>query len=558
MFKGKEPKLDKLGGNAWQSKKKKVKQAVVAMAQDLLALYAKRELIQRPPFAPPDQHYYAFESDFPFVPTPDQAKATEEVLKDLQSDKPMDRLICGDVGFGKTEVAMRAAMMAVLGNKQVGILAPTTVLAQQHYLSFKERFRKFPVQVDVVSRFKTQKEVKQTLRDTFEGKVDILVGTHRLISDDVDFKNLGLLIIDEEQRFGVKAKEKLKRLRAQVDILVMSATPIPRTLQMGFFGVRDLSLIETPPPDRRAIRTSIVQFDDDVIREAVLRELNRNGQVFFVHNRVRSIYTTADYLKQLLPEARIGVAHGQMPERELEEMMLKFVNHEINVLLCTTIIETGIDVPAANTMFIDHAEDFGLSQLYQLRGRIGRSQARAFCYLMVPGKTSQLTPIARKRLEVLNRFSDLGAGFKVAQHDLELRGAGDLLGRNQHGHVASVGYDLYAELLKEAVEDLKGKVNVDVPDPEVNLPIAALLPDNYIHDLQERLSMYQRLATAEDGPAVYDVVEIIKDQYGQPPQEVLALAEIMLLKQRLKKLRARGLEAGFPPHDQNGEELPPP
>ena len=558
VFKGKEPKLDKLGGTAWQSKKKKVKQAVVAMAQDLLALYAKRELIKRTPFSAPDQNYYAFESNFAFVPTPDQAKATEEVLKDLQSEQPMDRLICGDVGFGKTEVAMRAAMMVVLGNKQVGILAPTTVLAQQHYLSFKERFRKFPIRVEVVSRFKTQKEVKQTLKDTMDGKVDILVGTHRLISDDVDFKDLGLLIIDEEQRFGVKAKEKLKRLRAKVDVLVMSATPIPRTLQMGFFGVRDLSLIETPPPDRRAIRTSIVQFDDDVIREAVLRELNRNGQVFFVHNRVRSIYATADYLKQLLPEARIGVAHGQMPERELENMMLKFMNHEINVLLCTTIIETGIDVPSANTMFIDHAEDYGLSQLYQLRGRIGRSQARAFCYLMIPGKTTQLTPIARKRLEVLNRFSDLGAGFKVAQHDLELRGAGDLLGRNQHGHVASVGYDLYAELLKEAVEDLKGKGNIEIPDPEVNMPIAALLPDNYIQDLQERLSMYQRLATAEDGAAIYDVVEVIKDQYGQPPQEVLALAEIMLLKQRLKKICARGLEVGYPPHDEKAENPPPP
>jgi transcription-repair coupling factor (superfamily II helicase) len=542
---GRTPKVDKLGGTGWQTTRKKVKKAVLAMAQELLHLYAKRELARRPAHSKPDEPYWEFEAGFPFETTTDQQKAIDEVMKDMTSERPMDRLICGDVGYGKTEVGMRAAALAVLSGRQVVVLAPTTVLAQQHYLTFKERFAGMGATVEVISRFRTDKEAKDVVAKTKEGKIDVLIGTHRVLSNDISFKNLGLVIVDEEQRFGVGAKEKMKKLRTTVDMLTLTATPIPRTLQMGFFGIRDLSVIETAPIDRRAIRTSIIRFDDDVIREAVLRELGRSGQVYFVHNRVRSIYAVADYLKRLVPEARIGVGHGQMTDEELERVMLGFLNHEINIFVCTAIIETGIDVPTANTMFIDNADDFGLAQLYQLRGRVGRSKERAFAYLLVPGAAEQLTPDARKRLEVLQRFSDLGAGFKVAQHDLELRGAGDLLGRGQHGHITAVGYDLYTDLLKDAVEELRGRTHDDdTPDPDVTLPVAAYIPDKYLPDVQERLSLYQRLATAKDGAGVYDVVGEMSERYGDPPSEVTALAEFMILKMRLREMAARALELG--------------
>jgi transcription-repair coupling factor (superfamily II helicase) len=545
---GSAPRVDKLGGTAWESTRKKVKAAVVAMAQDLLALYAKRELAQRTPHPEPDEAYWEFEAAFSFETTPDQQKAIDDVLGDMRRPRPMDRLICGDVGYGKTEVGMRGAMLAVCGRRQVAVLAPTTVLAQQHFLTFSERFKNTGAIVEVISRFKSNAEVKDILQRTKEGKVDILIGTHRLLSPDVAWSNLGLILVDEEQRFGVKAKEAIKRWKGDVDVMTLTATPIPRTLQMGFFGIRDMSVIETPPVDRRAIRTSVLRFDDDVIREAMLRELTRGGQVYFVHNRVRSIQATADYLKKLVPEARCGIAHGQMTEDELEEVMLRFMKHEVNVLVCTAIIETGIDVPTANTMFIDHAEDFGLSQLYQLRGRVGRSKERAFAYLLIPGGTEHLHPDARARLEILQRFSDLGAGFQVAQHDLELRGAGDLLGGSQHGHVAAVGYDLYAELLREAVEDLRGRndANFDVPDPEITLPVAAFLPDKYIPDMHERLQVYQRMASASDGAEIYDVVGSLGDLYGDVPPEVTTLADVMVLKLKLKEMAARGLELVLP------------
>ncbi|MCP4504339.1 MAG: transcription-repair coupling factor [Deltaproteobacteria bacterium] len=562
---GKKPRIDKLGGTSWSTSKSKVKKAVLAMAHELLNLYAKRELSNRSAFGMPDENYLQFETDFAFEATPDQQKAIDDVVSDMTSDKPMDRLICGDVGYGKTEVGMRGAMLAVNSERQVALLAPTTVLAQQHYLTFKERFRSIPVNIEVISRFRKPKEVKEVIQKAKEGKVDILIGTHRILSTDVGFKNLGLVIVDEEQRFGVKAKEALKKLRASVDLITMTATPIPRTLQMGFFGIRDMSVIETPPVDRRAIRTEVMRFDDDVIREAMLRELNRGGQIYFVHNRVRSIEAMRDYLTRLVPEARIGVGHGQMEEKGLEEVMMKFMKHEINVLLCTTIIETGIDVPTANTMFIDHADEFGLSQLYQLRGRVGRSKERAFAYMLIPGTEERLTPVARKRLEVLQRFSELGAGFKVAQHDLELRGAGDLLGKGQHGHVTTVGYDLYADLLKEAVEQLKGRAHDDAPEPDINLPIKALLPDRYIRDIHERLSMYQRFAAAEDGEAIYDVVGEMSEKFGEPPPEAIALADVMVLKLSLKRLAARALDLGAPagspagtPPISDDENAPPP
>ncbi len=541
---GGKPRLDKLGGTGWETTRTKVKKAVLAMAQDLLNLYAKRELANRTPHPQPDEGYWQFEAAFPFETTPDQQKAIDDVLKDMTGEKPMDRLVCGDVGYGKTEVGMRGAMLAVSGGRQVAVLAPTTVLAQQHWITFSERFRGTPAIIEVVSRFKKPAEVKEILKRASEGKVDVLIGTHRLLSTDVSFKNLGLVLVDEEQRFGVKAKEALKKLKAAVDMVTLTATPIPRTLQMAFFGIRDMSVIETPPVDRRAIRTSIIKFDDEVIREAILRELGRGGQVYFVHNRVRSIHATADYIKRLVPEARIGIGHGQMDDDQLEDVMLRFMKHDINVLVCTTIIETGIDVPTANTMFVDHAEDFGLAQLYQLRGRIGRSKDRAFAYLLIPGGTESLHPDARKRLEILQRFTELGAGFQVAQHDLELRGAGDMLGAGQHGHVTAVGYDLYAELLRQAVEELKGRAHDDAPDPDINLPVAAYLPDDYIKDMHERLGAYQRLATARDGKEIYDVVGSLADLYGDPPAEVTVLADVMILKQKLKDMWARALEIG--------------
>jgi transcription-repair coupling factor (superfamily II helicase) len=537
-----EPRLDKLGGTGWQTKKKKVKEAVIAMAQDLLNLYAKRELAKRPKSSTPDANYWEFEARFAFETTLDQQKAIDDVLSDMQKDKPMDRLVCGDVGYGKTEVAMRAAMMTVLNGRQVAVLAPTTILAQQHGITFAERFKDFGVRIAVVSRFQKSQEIKEAIQRTSDGKVDILIGTHRILSTDIAFKNLGLVVIDEEQRFGIKHKEHLKKLKSQTDALTLSATPIPRTLQMGFFGIRDLSIIETPPTDRRAIRTSIVRFDDAVIREAILMELGRGGQVYFVHNKVSSINAKADYLRNLVPEAKIEVGHGQMEESVLEQIMVRFMKHDFNILVCTTIIETGIDVSAANTMFIENADDFGLAQLYQLRGRIGRSKERAFAYLLIPAETEQLTPIAKKRLEILHRFSELGAGFRIAQHDLELRGAGDLLGKNQHGHIAAVGYDLYSELLKEAVEELKGRVHEEIFDPDINIPVAALIPEKYIPDLHDRMGYYQRLATAQNANDIWDVVGAMNDQCGETPAEVNNLAEVMIIKQMLKTLAIRGLD----------------
>ncbi|MBH1988633.1 MAG: transcription-repair coupling factor [Myxococcaceae bacterium] len=539
---GEKPKLDKLGGTGWQSKKKKVHEAVLAMAQDLLNLYAKRELVSRTPLKPPESAYYEFEALFPFETTPDQQKAIDEVLADLQKNKPMDRLICGDVGYGKTEVAMRAAMLSLLNHRQVAILAPTTILAQQHGITFRKRFEQTGARIEIISRFQTNQQINAILEATKMGQVDILIGTHRLLSSDVQFKDLGLVIVDEEQRFGIKDKEHIKRLRTHTDILTLSATPIPRTLQMGFFGLRDLSVIETPPVDRRAIRTSLIRFEDESIREAILRELQRGGQVYFVHNRVSSIEAKAEYLRNLVPEARIEVAHGQMNEHTLEDRMVRFMNHDFNVFVCTTIIETGIDVSSANTMLIDHADDFGLAQLYQLRGRIGRSKERAFAYLVIPGHEESLTPMAQKRLEILQRFSELGAGFRIAQHDLELRGAGDLLGKSQHGHVAAVGYDLYADLLREAIDGLKGSSNSSYVDPDVHFPVSAVLAESYIPDLHERMSTYQRLAVCLSEQEVWDIIGELEDRYGVSPDEVKNLAEMMLIKHLLRKLGFSGLD----------------
>lgn len=535
-------RVDRLGGTAWQSKKTKVKEAVMVMAQDLIKLYAKRSIVERPPFLAPDTHFYEFESAFEFETTDDQQKAIEDVINDMQKKQPMDRLVCGDVGYGKTEVAMRAAMLAALSKRQVAILAPTTVLAQQHGLTFKERFKNTAVNIAVLSRFQKHSEIKSVLEALRKHQVDIVIGTHRLLSDDVHFHDLGLMVVDEEQRFGIKAKEHLKKMRTKVDVLTMSATPIPRTMQMSYFGIRDLSIIETPPVDRRSIQTQIAQFDDAVIKEAILREISRGGQVYFVHNRVQSIEATAEYLRLLVPEAKIAVAHGQMGEDELEKKMLSFIAHEINVLVCTTIIETGIDVPSANTMFINDADDFGLSQLYQLRGRIGRSKERAFAYLLIKSSQEHLSPIAKTRLEILHKFSELGAGFRIAQHDLELRGAGDLLGKSQHGHMAAIGYDLYADLLKEAIKELKGQSEEDAIDAEVVLPISALISEQYCPDLHDRMRFYQRLACADSPEKISSVMLELEDLFGYPPDEVLGLKIIAEIKLLLKKIHGIKLE----------------
>lgn len=534
-------RLDKLGSTTWSTKKTKVKEAVMSMAQDLLKLYAKREIVERAPFIAPEDHYLEFEANFEFETTHDQQKAIDDVIKDMQAYKPMDRLVCGDVGYGKTEVAMRAAMIAALSERQVAVLAPTTVLAQQHGITFTERFKNTGVTIAVLSRFQKKSEIAEVLHKVKLHQIDIVIGTHRLLSTDVQFKNLGLIVVDEEQRFGIKAKEHLKKMRAQIDVLTMSATPIPRTMQMSYFGIRDLSIIETPPVDRLAIETQVAQFDDAVIQEAIMRELARGGQVYFVHNRVQSIAAMAEYLRLLIPTARIEVAHGQMNESDLESIMLRFMSHEINVLVCTTIIETGIDVASANTMFINDADDFGLSQLYQLRGRIGRSKERAFCYLLVKHH-DEISTMARTRLDILHKFSDLGVGFRIAQHDLELRGAGDLLGKNQHGHMAAVGYDLYAELLKEAVLSLKGQKDIEAIEPEVILPMSALLSEKYCPQLHERMAFYQRLASAQSAEKIDSIMYELEDLYGPLPQEVLALKISALIKLELKEIFALKLE----------------
>jgi transcription-repair coupling factor (superfamily II helicase) len=541
-----QTKLDKLGGNAWDTKKQRVKDAILAMAHDLLDLYAKREIARAVQLPPPGAEFREFEAAFPFEETPDQGKAIADVIADLQKPRPMDRLVCGDVGYGKTEVAIRAAYFAALGRTQVAVLVPTTVLAEQHYRTFSERLKDTPVTVDVLSRFREPKQQKDILRRLESGGIDIIIGTHRLLSDDVRLKNLGLVIIDEEQRFGVKHKEKLRKLRTEAHVLVLSATPIPRTLQMGFLGIRDLSLITTAPQDRLAIRTQVTKFDEEVIREAIMRELSRGGQVFFVHNRVQSIRSMGDYIRQIVPEARVGVAHGQMGPTQLEDVMIEFVDRKTNVLVSTTIIESGIDIPSVNTMIVNRADTFGLSQLYQIRGRIGRSKERAYAVLLVP-KSDKVTKDAQKRLEALQRFSELGAGFKIASHDLDLRGAGNLLGPDQSGNIAAVGFELYTELLQQAVAELKGGLTRNVREPEIRLPVTALIPEKYVPDTSLRLNYYKRMAQAESDAQVYDVAQEMGEFYGPAPDSVELLTQVMVLKRRLISLGALTLDGAMVP-----------
>ncbi len=536
-----KPRLDKMGGGGWDKAKLKARAAVEELARDLLQLQARRKMAQGFRYSPPDLMYREFEAAFPYEETPDQQSAIDAVLEDMQSEQPVDRLVCGDVGYGKTEVALRAAFKAVLDGKQVAVLVPTTVLARQHLESFQQRFIDYPVTVDMLSRFRSAAEQKRILEKVAKGGVDILIGTHRLLQRDVRFKDLGLIVVDEEQRFGVAHKERLKKMRAEVDILTLTATPIPRTLNLSLTGLRDLSIIDTAPVDRQAIRTYVTRFDDEMIRDAVNRELRRGGQVYFVHNRVQTIDAMAEFLQVLVPQARIGVGHGQMPEKELEQVMLDFIEGRTNLLLCTTIIENGLDIARANTMIINRADCFGLAQLYQLRGRVGRSHQRAYAYLMIPGEGS-LTRDARERLKVLQEQTELGAGFRIARHDLELRGAGDLLGARQAGQIAAIGFEMYTELLEETLQELQGQQREERVDPEVRLGLSAYLPESYVADPNQRLVLYRRFAAAGHEDEIYTLLDELRDRYGEPPESAVLLIEVMKLRTWMKQLRIELLE----------------
>ena len=516
---GHQPQLDRLGGLGWQKTKAKAKRAMRDMADELLRLYAERKLVGGYAFGSDTPWQQEFEDGFQFVLTPDQETAIEEVKTDMQEAVPMDRLLCGDVGYGKTEVAMRAAFKSVMEGKQAAILTPTTVLAYQHYDTFRSRFAPFPVKVELLSRFRSSKEQKEVVKRVESGEVDVIIGTHRLLSKDVQFKDLGLVVVDEEQRFGVAHKERLKHLKKRVDVLTLSATPIPRTLNMSLSGMRDMSLIETPPRDRLAIQTQVVQFSDNVIKSAIELELSRGGQIFFIHNRVETIETVAALVQRLVPQARLAIGHGQMNEKDMERVMLDFIDYKYDVLVATTIIENGIDIPRANTIIINRADQYGLSQLYQLRGRVGRSNRRAYAYLLIPGE-QELTPIARRRLAAIREFSDLGAGFRIAALDLELRGAGNLLGGEQSGHMDALGFDLYTQMLERTVAELRGEQVEDETSVTLNLGVDVAIPDDYIADMGQRLRTYKRVSSARDEGTLSVIRTETEDRYGRIPLSV--------------------------------------
>ncbi len=532
---GVKPVLNRLGTQQWQKTKARVKKAMKDMAEELLKLYAERKTAEGHAFAPDTEWQREFEGSFEFSETEDQMNAIVDVKHDMESPTPMDRLLCGDVGYGKTEVAMRAAFKAVSDNRQVAVLAPTTVLAFQHYNTFRQRFAAFPIKVEMLSRFRTAKQQKEAIAKIEAGQVDVVIGTHRLLSKDVKFSDLGLMIVDEEQRFGVRHKERLKQLRKEVDVLTMSATPIPRTLHMSLLGLRDMSVIETPPKDRMAIQTVVAAWDEKLLRSAIEKELERGGQVYFVHNRVESIYEISEKLREMAPHARILVGHGQMPESELERIMLAFMRHEADILVATTIIENGLDIPLCNTIIINRADRHGLSELYQLRGRVGRSDRRAYAYLLIP-PDRELSELARRRLAALKEFSDLGAGFKIAALDLELRGAGNLLGGEQSGHIEAVGFELYTTMLERTVRELKGELTEEVPEAQLNLGLNIRIPSDYIREENQRLRMYKRVAGVESESQLEDVAGELGDRYGTPPPAVrnlLEYATLKLLSQRI-------------------------
>lgn len=554
------PPLDQLGSQAWEKRRKKVKKGVEELAHELLKLYAQREMARGYKFSAPDNNFLEFESEFEFEETEDQAQAIDDVIDDMCKHKPMDRLICGDVGYGKTEVAMRAAFKAVLDHKQVAVVCPTTLLASQHERTFKGRLAQFPVTIELLSRFKTPSEQKKILGKLFSGEVDIIIGTHALFSKDVKFKNLGLIVIDEEQRFGVKQKEGLKIVRTEVDVLTLTATPIPRTLSFTLSGLRDLSTINTPPADRRTVQTFVTPFHEEIIRNAILEEIKRGGQVFFVHNRVQTINSVLNMLENLVPEAKYGIAHGQLAERALEKVMAQFLNEEIDVLICSTIIESGLDIPTANTLIVNRADAFGLAQLYQLRGRVGRAKDQAFAYFLIPADQT-ITEEAQKRLEVLERYTDFGSGFRIASHDLEIRGGGDILGREQSGHIAAIGFEFYTKLLNEAIKNLRGAKIEPTIEPEIHINVTALLPESYIAETRGRLTVYKRLALASSDDDLERLSTELKDRFGEIPVETKNLISIMRIKIRLQTLHvtsitetSRGVVLEFAPSTKISHE----
>jgi transcription-repair coupling factor (superfamily II helicase) len=527
---GHQPALDRLGGIGWQKTKAKAKRAMRDMADELLRLYAERKLVQGHAFPADAPWQREFEEGFEYTLTPDQETAIEDVKHDMETPMPMDRLLCGDVGYGKTEVAMRAAFKAVMDGKQTAVLTPTTVLAYQHFDTFRQRFAPFPVKVELLSRFRSAKEQKAVVKRIEAGEVDVVIGTHRMLSKDVSFRDLGLVVVDEEQRFGVAHKERLKRLKKRVDVLTLSATPIPRTLNMSLSGLRDMSLIETPPSDRLAIQTQVAQSSDAVIKSAIELELSRGGQIFFIHNRVESIETIAALVKRLVPQARMAIGHGQMNEKEMERVMLDFIDYKYDVLVATTIIENGIDIPRANTIIINRADNYGLSQLYQLRGRVGRSNRRAYAYLLIPAE-QELSPIARRRLAAIREFSDLGAGFRIAALDLELRGAGNMLGGEQSGHIDALGFDLYTQMLERTVAELRGEQIEDETTVSINLAVDVAIPESYIADMGQRLRTYKRVSSARDEEALAAIHIETEDRYGRIPRAVEDLFDYARLRQ---------------------------
>ncbi len=541
------PVLDKMGGKSWEKVKKRVKKSVEKIAGELLKLYAARKIEKGHAYKAVDGYFQDFEAGFPYEETKDQLMAIDDVLNDMQAPRPMDRLVCGDVGYGKTEVALRASFMAINEGKQVAVLVPTTVLAEQHSATFSSRFERYPVHVACLSRFRSLKEQRAILNDLKAGKIDIVIGTHRLLQKDVAFKDLGLIVVDEEQRFGVKHKEKLKKIRSTVDVLALTATPIPRTLHMSLMGVRDISIISTPPEHRHPIVTYISEFEDAVVSEAIRKELKRGGQIFFVHNNIHNIWSIAKHLHELVPEVRLDVAHGRLNEDELEKVMLRFMNKEIDMLVCTTIIESGLDIPSANTILVNRADRFGLAQIYQLRGRVGRSDEQAYAYLFIPNE-SILGKDARKRLKVLMEHSDLGSGFQIAMSDLKIRGGGTILGASQSGHIAAVGYDMFLKLMEKAVSELKGEHVQETLEPEINVTMSAFISESYIPDIDQRLSAYRRLAKMTELKEIVDFKAELIDRFGALPTE----AANLLLKIMLKVL---SIKAGVKRLDLKGEEI---
>ena len=532
---GNSPKINKLGGAEWQKAKAKARKSINEIAQDLVKLYAARATLKGHSFGKDTEWQRQFEDEFPYEETPDQLASLEEIKSDMESDKPMDRLLCGDVGYGKTEVAIRAAFKAVMDGKQVALLVPTTILADQHYNNFIKRFSDFPIKIDMISRFRTPKQQKATLQALKEGNVYILIGTHRLVSKDIVFKDLGLLIVDEEQRFGVAQKEKIKGMKKNVDVLTLSATPIPRTLHMSLTGVRDISVIETPPEDRYPIQTYVVEQNDQLIRDAILREIGRGGQVYFVYNRVESIDSMANYIRDLVPECKVGIMHGQMTEKELETEMIAFMNKEYDVLVCTTIIETGIDISNVNTMIVHNADKMGLSQLYQLRGRVGRANRIAYAYFIYT-KDKILTEVAEKRLKALKDFTELGSGFKIAMRDLEIRGAGNMMGSSQHGHMASIGYDLYCRMLEDTIKLIKGEIENEPIETSVDIKVDAFIPSSYITDEIQKIEVYKKIAAIENINDFMEIKSELEDRYSSIPDSVYNLMDIAYIKSICKGL----------------------